>query len=193
VTSPNPVTGVCPATLSAMSVSGSISSTRATSVTYHWARSDGTSSGSVTKSVAAGGSVPASDSVTPTSGNFEIGDTLTVTSPSSHSATAKVAVQCSPVLTVSSPGDQSASDGIAITPFTVPVSGGNGSYNFSISGASWASIDSSGTVTGTPPVFSDANCIRTPYDVTVTVTDTEAQPQSKQVMFTITSSSQCIQ
>jgi hypothetical protein len=54
------------------------------------------------------------------------------------------------------------------------------------------SIDSTGTVTGTPPVI-DANCARTPYSVTVTVSDTEAQPQSQSVTFTITSSSQCIQ
>jgi serine/threonine-protein kinase len=191
-TSPNPVTGVCPATLSAMTVNGTISSDRATTVTYHWARSNGTSSGSATRSVPAGGSVGVTDSVTPASGNWEIADTLMVTAPSSHSSSAKVAVQCSPVLTVSNPGTQSANEGSPITPISVGVSGGNGSYQFSLpSGPSWLSISSSGTITGTPPT-TDSNCVTNSFGVTVTVSDTESPAQSKSVTFTINVASLCI-
>ena len=164
-------------------------------MTYHWARSQGGNSGSATVSVPAGGSVGVSDSVTPASNNWEIGDTLTVTSPSSHSATAKVAFQCSfPALSASNSGSESASEGAAIKPVTVTASGGNNSYQFSLSGPSWMSLTSSGstaTITGTPPL-TDSNCARTPYTATVTVTDTEASPQTASTSFTITALSTCL-
>jgi serine/threonine-protein kinase len=193
VTSPNPVSGTCPATLPAMTVNGAISSNRAATVTYHWARSNGTSSGPATASVPAGGSVGVSDSVSPASNNWEIGDTLTVTSPSGHSATAKIAVQCSyPTLSASNSGSESANGGgQPITPVTVSASGGNGSYRFSLSGPSWLSITSSGssaTVSGTPPNNNSTVCFN---DVTVTVTDTEASRQTASTQFTITVSSAC--
>jgi eukaryotic-like serine/threonine-protein kinase len=193
VTSPNPVSGVCPATLPAMTARGTISADRATSVTYHWARSNGTSSAAVTKSVAAGGSVSVSDSVTPASDNWEIGDTLTVTAPSGHSATAKLAVQCSPVMTVSNPGNQSVNEGSGIK-VPVTASGGNGTYRFSLSGPSWMSLSTSGattTVIGTAP-STDTSCGHTTdFLVTVTVTDTEASPQTKPVSFTVTAVNFC--
>jgi eukaryotic-like serine/threonine-protein kinase len=150
VTSPGPVSGTCPATLPAMTASGTISSDRATTVTYHWARSNGTSSGSATKSVAAGGSVGVSDSVTPASNNWEIGDTLTVTSPSSHSATAKLDVQCSySALSLTNPGtvfpnvDQPYS-------LTLTFGGGNGHYNWSASNLPAGLGISDGVISGTP-------------------------------------------
>jgi ribosomal 50S subunit-recycling heat shock protein len=178
-----------------MTARGTISSDRATTVTYHWARSNGTSSAAVSKSVAAGGNVSVSDSVTPASRNWEIGDTLTVTSPSSHSATAKLAVQCSPVLAISNPGDQTVEEGSAIK-VAVTASGGNGSYKFSwSSGASWMSLSASGataTVTGTAP-FTDSRCGSQPsVTVTVTVTDTEASAQTKSVSFTVTPTITCV-
>jgi hypothetical protein len=178
-----------------MTARGAISADRATTVTYHWARSDGTSSGSATRSVAAGGSASVSDSVTPASNNWEIGDTLTVTAPSSHSATAKLAFQCSfPALSASNSGSESANEGSPMAAVTVTASGGNGSYQFSLSGPSWMSLSASGstaTVTGTPP-FTDSNCARTPYTATVTVTDTEASAQTASTSFTITALSTCL-
>jgi hypothetical protein len=144
--------------------------------------------------VAAGGSVSVSDSVTPTSGNFEIGDTLTVTAPSSHSATAKVATQCSPVLAASNSGDQSVNEGDSVKA-TVTASGGNRTYKFSPpSGADWLSLSSSGataTITGTAP-GTDSNCgHQTVYTVTVTVTDSETSPQTASTSFTITTTNFC--
>jgi eukaryotic-like serine/threonine-protein kinase len=193
-TSPNPVTGRCPATLSAMTANGTISANRATTVTYHWARSNGTSSAAVTKSVAAGGSVSATDSVTPASSNWEIGDTLTVTAPSSHSATAKLSVQCTRALAASNSGDQAVNEGDSVKA-TITASGGNGTYNFSPpSGADWLSLSSSGataTITGTAP-GTDSNCgHQTVYTVTVTVTDSETSPQKASTSFTITTTNFC--
>jgi serine/threonine-protein kinase len=170
VTSPGPVSGTCPATLPAMTASGVISADRATTVTYHWARSDGTSSGSATKSVPAGGSVSATDSVTPASNNWEIGDTLTVTAPSSHSATAKLAVNCSyPALAIGNPGDHSVTVGNFIS-FPVSATGGDGHYTYT-----WSSPRNNlpkgvginaatGEISGTPTVAAA-------YILIVTVTD----------------------
>ena len=147
----------------------------------------------VSKSVAAGGSVGVSDSVTPASDNWEIGDTLTVTAPSSHSAAAKLAVQCSPVMAVSNPGNQSVNEGSDIK-VPVTASGGNGAYRFSLSGPSWMSLSTSGattTVIGTAP-FTDTSCGHTTdFAVTVTVTDTEASAQTKSASFTVTAVNFC--
>ena len=54
---PAAVTGTCPAVLPTLTVPGTISSNRATTVTYHWARSNGTSTGSTQVAIPAGGSV----------------------------------------------------------------------------------------------------------------------------------------
>src|SRR5207248_3203853 len=100
---------------------------------------------------------------------WEIGDTLTVTAPSSHSATAKLAVQCSPVLTISNPGNQSVNEGSGFKS-TVTASGGNGTYRFSGSGPAWMTFSASGatlTISGTAP-STDTRCgTTTDYPVTV--------------------------
>ena len=91
-TSPAAVSGTCPAALPSLTVPGTISSNRATTVTYHWARSNGTSTGAKQVAIAAGGSVSVPDSVTAASNQWSITDTLEVTSPSAHSAAATISV-----------------------------------------------------------------------------------------------------
>ena len=53
-TNPAAVTGTCPAALPTLTVPGTISSNRAATVTYHWARSNGTSTGAAQAEIAAG-------------------------------------------------------------------------------------------------------------------------------------------
>jgi eukaryotic-like serine/threonine-protein kinase len=180
VTSPNPVSGTCPATLPAITVNGTISSDRATTVTYHWARSDGSSSGSGTKSVPAGGSVAVSDSVTPKSNNWEIGDTLTVTSPSSHSATAKVSVQCTPRLLVTTTSLPTAVFDQTGYSAQLNATGGDGKYTWSCSGLpTRLTCSSSGAigslVSGQPGT----------YTVNVIVTDGAGRTARAQLSLTI--------
>ncbi len=91
---PAAVSGTCPAALPSLTVPGTISSDRATTVTYHWARSNETSTGATQVEIPAGGTVSVPDSVTAASNQWEITDTLVVTSPSAHSASATVSVQC---------------------------------------------------------------------------------------------------
>jgi hypothetical protein len=165
-----------------MTVSGTISSNRASKVTYHWARSNGTSSGSATASVPAGGSVGVSDSVTPASNNWEIGDTLTVTSPSGHSATAKVAVQCSyPALTLGNPGTVFPTIGLT---YSLPLKfgGGNGHYNWSASNLPPGLGIRGGVISGTPTTTGR-------FIVVVTLSDTAGTP-SVSVQFIIDPQSQ---
>ena len=175
---PAAVTGTCPAALPTLAVPGTISSNRATTVTYHWARSNGTSTGSAQAAIPAGGTANVQDSVTAASNQWQITDTLVVTSPSAHSASATVSVACSyPTLTMTNPGTQLIPLG---EPFSLSLtpSGGNGPYSWSGADLPPGLSVSGGVITGTPT---------TPgrFQVTITVTDTEASPQSFSVRFII--------
>ncbi len=177
-TNPAAVTGTCPAALPTLTVPGTISSNRATTVTYHWARSNGTSTGAAQAEIAAGGTVNVADSVTAASNQWQITDTLEVTSPSAHSASATVSVACSyPTLTMTNPGTQLIQ---LDAPFTLSLtpSGGNGSYNWSGTGLPPGLSVSGGVITGSPTMEGR-------FRVTITVTDTEASPQSFSVSFII--------
>jgi serine/threonine-protein kinase len=175
------VSGTCPAVLPTLTVPGTISSDRATTVTYHWARSNATSTGSAQVAIPAGGTVSVPDSVTAASNQWQITDTLVVTGPSAHSAAAKVSVGCDyPTLTIPNPGAQEPDIGDPFS-LTLTPSGGNGPYKWSEAGALPAGLSfSGGVITGTPTTET-----RLPVSITVTVTDTEATPQSYSVSFTI--------
>jgi eukaryotic-like serine/threonine-protein kinase len=176
---PAAVTGTCPAELPSLTVPGTISSDRATTVTYHWARSNQTSTGPTQVEIPAGGSVSVPDSVTAASNQWEITDTLVVTSPSAHSASANVSVQCDyPTLTMANPGTQQPQVGQPYTLSLTP-SGGSGRYNWSETGALAPGLSfSGGVITGTPTTEGR-------FPVKITVTDTEASPQSASVSFII--------
>ena len=179
-TNPAAVTGTCPAALPKLTVPGTISSNRATTVTYHWARSNGTSTGPAQAAIAAGGTVNVGDSLTAASNQWQITDTLVVTSPSAHSASATVSVACSyPTLTMTNPG-QLVQPPLG-EPYTLSLtaSGGNGPYHWSEIGTLPPGLSfSGGVITGIPT---------TPgrFHVTIAVTDTEATPQSASESFTI--------
>jgi len=148
-------------------------------VTYHWARSDGTNTGAAQAKIPVGGTVSVLDSVTPGSNQWEIADSLVVTSPSSHSAGTKVAVQCSyPTLTLTNPGTQSPVVGRSFT-LSLQLSGSNNPYSWSESGALPPGLSfSDGVISGTPTQNGS-------YQVTITVTDNEASPQTASVTFSI--------
>jgi hypothetical protein len=178
--SPANVSGACPATLSGLTVPGTISSNRAVTVTYHWARSDQTSTGQAEVNIPAGGTVSVPDSVTAASNQWEISDTLLVTSPSAHSASTKVAVQCSySTLTLVNPGTQFPTVGQSF-PLSLKLSGGNGPYTWSVTGTLPPGLSfSNGAFSGIPTQSGQR------YPVTVSVTDNEATPQTQSVSFII--------
>jgi eukaryotic-like serine/threonine-protein kinase len=177
---PAAVSGTCPAELPSLTVPGTISSDRATTVTYHWARSNQTSTGSAQVEIPAGGSVSVPDSVTAASNQWQITDTLVVTSPSAHSASAKVSVQCDyPTLTVTNPGTLVQPEVGAPYTLTLTASGGSGRYHWSQTGTLAPGLSfSGGVITGTPTTEGR-------FRVTITVTDTEASPQSASASFII--------
>jgi eukaryotic-like serine/threonine-protein kinase len=176
---PAAVSGTCPAELPSLTVPGTISSDRATTVTYHWARSNQTSTGPTQVKIPAGGTVSVPDSVTAASNQWEITDTLVVTSPSAHSAGANVSVQCDyPTLTMTNPGTQQPQIDVPFSLSLTP-SGGSGPYNWSETGTPPPGLSfSGGVLTGTPAAEGR-------FRVTITVTDTEATPQSASVSFII--------
>jgi serine/threonine protein kinase len=173
------VSGTCPAGLPSLTVPGTISSNRATTVTYHWTRSNQTSTGPAQVKIPAGGTVSVPDSVTATSNQWEISDTLVVTSPSAHSAGAKVSVECDyPTLTLTNPGTQQPQVDVPFSLSLTP-SGGGSPYNWSETGTLPPGLSfSGGVITGTPTTEGR-------FLVTITVTDTEASPQSASVSFII--------
>jgi hypothetical protein len=129
--------------------------------------------------IPAGGTVSVQDSVTAASNQWEISDTLVVTSPSAHSASAKVSVQCDyPTLTMANPGTQQPQ---VDEPFSLSLtpSGGASPYSWSETGTLPPGLSfSDGAITGTPTTQGR-------FLVTITVTDTEASPQSASVSFII--------
>jgi serine/threonine-protein kinase len=152
-------------------VTAAISASRSTLVTYHWSSGKG---GTVT---AGPGGVGVSDSVTSGSPPWSGSDTLTVTSPSSKSASINLSSTCRYLtLSVSNPGSQNATLGV---PFSLQIqaSGGDGHYTFSWSSprnnlpAGLSINPSTGLISGTPQ---NAEV----YILIVTVTDGEAKPQS---------------
>jgi len=173
------VSGTCPAELPSLTVPGTISSNRATTVTYHWARSNGTSTGATQVKIPAGGTVSVPDSATAASNQWSITDTLMVTSPSAHSASAKVSVACSyPTLTLANPGTQQPQVDVPFSMSLTP-SGGGSPYNWSETGTLPPGLSfSGGVISGTPTTEGR-------FLVTITVTDTEASPQSASVSFII--------
>jgi eukaryotic-like serine/threonine-protein kinase len=173
------VSGTCPAELPSLTVPGTISSNRATTVTYHWARSNGTSTGAAQVEIPAGGTVSVPDSATAASNQWSITDTLMVTSPSAHSAGAKVSVACSyPTLTMTNPGTQQPQVDVPFSLSLAP-SGGGSPYNWSETGTLPPGLSfSGGVISGTPTTEGR-------FFVTITVTDTEASPQSASVSFII--------
>jgi eukaryotic-like serine/threonine-protein kinase len=173
------VSGMCPAALPTLAVPGTISSDRATTVSYHWARSNQTATGPAQVQIPAGGTVNVADSVTAASNQWEISDTLVVTSPSAHSAGTKVSVACSyPTLTMTNPGTQQPTIGLPFSLSLTP-SGGSGPYNWSATGTLAPGLTfSGGAITGTPTTEGR-------FLVTITVTDTEASPQTASVSFII--------
>jgi hypothetical protein len=171
-------------------VNGTIIASQTTTVTYSWS-----SGGGGTIQVGPGG-VTVHGKVASGSPPWNGSDTLSVTSPVTESASINLSTTCSFLaVSASNSGSEGGSEDVAITPVTIFASGGNGSYQFSLSGPGWMSLSASGssaTVTGTPPA-TDGNCTSTNYNATVTVTDTEASPQSAQTSFSVRVSTRCIQ
>jgi hypothetical protein len=99
----SPATFACGAARPGFTITGAIGASLASPVTYHWVRSNGTSTGSSTVSVGNGGTADVTDHLTPTADTWSGSDTLDITSPVVLSRSISVSLHCtgSTVLAVS--------------------------------------------------------------------------------------------
>jgi tRNA A-37 threonylcarbamoyl transferase component Bud32 len=158
-TSPSCIDGSAPT----FTVTGTITASRATSVTYQW------SSGAGGTAQAGPGGTTVQDTVAAASLTWSSTDTLTVTAPSSASRSIKLSVTCVyPALQLNA------------TPSPLPTAFGGGEYSAQVQGASGGDGEYTWSATGLPAGLSmssgglisgvvDANSGT--YTVTVTITD----------------------
>ncbi len=168
----SPASYACGASPPAFTITGAISATLATSVTYHWVRSNGTSTGAATVSVGTAGTADVTDHFTP-AGN-SASDTLDITSPVTLSKTITLDSACtgSHVLTVSAVEDSASSNGNSeVVNYTVTVTTvGTGKVHLS-----WTTSESlSSTAQGTQDVNTSSVTLsgKTSYTETFTGTFT---------------------
>jgi tRNA A-37 threonylcarbamoyl transferase component Bud32 len=176
----SPVSTGCLSAAPTFSLTGRVSSNQAATITYTWKRSNGTTSGSHTASVAKGGSVTVTDSVTAASTSWKGSDTLEVTSPVAASSSLPLSVTCAyPAVSVSPAsggtlptGTTNTAYSAKVTSLVTPSGGDGGPYTWTASGLpAGLSISSAGVISGTPTTATDGA-------VTVTVTATDKHGDS---------------
>lgn len=120
----SPATFPCGAAIPGFTVTGAITATQAADVTYHWARSNGSTTAAATFSIAAGQTVDVSDLWTPSASPFNGTDTLDITAPTAVSTPIPLALSCtgSHVTGISiSAGTPDFGDGSATDTFIVTI------------------------------------------------------------------------
>jgi eukaryotic-like serine/threonine-protein kinase len=120
----SPATYPCGAAIPGFTVTGAITSNQFASVTYHWVRSNGSTTGSATVSVGAGQTVNVSDQWNPGASPFNGSDTLDITAPVVQSMPISLALSCtgSHVTGISiSAGPPNFGDGSGTATFVVTI------------------------------------------------------------------------
>jgi serine/threonine-protein kinase len=175
----SPVTGSCGQAAPAITVQASLTSTAATTVTYHWSRSVGTSTAPQTVNVTTEGATVSDDIVMETSSAFNITDTLEVTSPNAASRSISLSYSCTfPKLAIQNDGLPSAQEGSDYSQ-GLSATGGDDNYHWSASGLPAGLSLNGATIGGTPAAGGS-------FPVTVTVTDGESPtPQTASATFTL--------
>jgi hypothetical protein len=91
---PSPASFTCGSPRPGFAITGAITASRATPVTYHWVRSDGTSTSPATVTIGTGQTSDVTDSWTPPADNYSGSDTLDITSPVSQSTSIPLSLSC---------------------------------------------------------------------------------------------------
>jgi hypothetical protein len=91
---PSPVSFACGSPRPGFTITGAITASRASTLTYHWVRTDGTSTGSQTISIGAGQTGNVTDSWTPPADNYSGSDALDITSPVSQMSPTPISLAC---------------------------------------------------------------------------------------------------
>jgi hypothetical protein len=176
----SPVTGSCGDAAPMITVQASLASTAATTVTYHWSRSVGTTTTPQTVDVTTEGATVTDDIVMETANSWNVTDTLNVTAPDTVSKSISLSYSCSfPNLAIENEGLQTAQEGSEYPSQALSATGGDGTYKWSASGLPDGLSLNGDTITGTPTQSGR-------FPVTVTVTDGESPtPQTASKTLTL--------
>jgi Protein kinase domain len=139
----SPASFKCGSARPGFTITGTISATLATKVTYHWVRSNGTSTGSSTVSIGNHGTQDVTDHLTPSADKWSGGDTLDITSPVVLSRSISVSVSCTGSSVIA----------VSVTPGPPPTFTGNTepiSYVISVTTSGTAAVNVSWTAWESP-------------------------------------------
>jgi eukaryotic-like serine/threonine-protein kinase len=201
---PSPASFTCGSPRPGFTVTGAITASRATPVTYHWVRSDGSSTAPATVSIGTGQTRDVTDFWTPPADDYSGSDTLDVTSPVSQSTSIPLRLSCTGTHVldvVINQGSASVSGDTGSIPYSVTVTtAGTGPVRFdwatSLDPASGSAGESSGmqTLSGhtsyTIPLtgsFPDGNgCFgAASFVLNVTATGTDGEGVSRSSDYTL--------
>ena len=182
----SPATFACGAARPGFTITGTVAASRATAVTYHWARSDGTRTASVTDSIGAGHTATVTDFWRPPADDFSGQDDLIITAPVRQQQSVPVRVSCTgshvtgvtvgagtPTSAVATRSDSRAlsasHNGKVSIAYTITVTTeGTGAVQFS-----WVtSVNPNGPQTGSQDVSSGSETLSGHTSYTVQVTGT---------------------
>ncbi|HUN31627.1 MAG TPA: protein kinase [Trebonia sp.] len=165
----------CGGSAPTFTLTGTVSSTQATTISYTWKRSNGTSS-SGTAHVGAGSSVTLHDSLAAASTSWKGSDALDVTSPAAASSSLPLSVTCTyPAVAVSVSTPPDGLVGATYEAAAPSASGGDGGpYTWSATGLppGLTISSSTGTISGTPSTQGN-------YSVTISAKDAHGDTGSK--------------
>jgi serine/threonine-protein kinase len=161
--SPDSVT--CSAAPPTFTLTGSILSDQPLSVTYHWARSDGTTTSPATVRLKAGTASDVTDLFTPPFDSFSGSDSLDITTPVHISQTLPIDLTCTyPAISISG----TIPSGTVGTPYAganVSATGGKPPYAWTANGLpTGLAMSSDGTIRGTPTASGTFTAIVTASD-----------------------------
>jgi hypothetical protein len=175
--SPDAVT--CGGTGPTFTLTGTVTASRATTISYTWKRSNGTSS-SGSAQVGANGSVTLHDTLAAASTSWNGSDALDVTSPVTESSSLPLSVSCTyPAISISTSSLPASGDVNDSYAGTLSATGGDGGpYTWTATGLPPGLSLSGDQVTGTPTTAGG-------YSVTITVKDSHGDTASQASMITI--------
>jgi serine/threonine-protein kinase len=175
--SPDAVT--CGASAPTFALTGMVTSSKATTISYTWKRSNGTSS-SGTATIGANATIALHDSVAAASTSWKGSDALEVTSPVTESSSLPLSVSCTyPAISISTGSLPSTGDVGESYTGTLSASGGDGGpYTWTAAGLPPGLSVSGDQVTGTPTTDGS-------YSVTITVKDAHGDSASQASTITI--------
>lgn len=175
----SPVTTTCGGAQT-FTVTANLAARATVTATYHWSRSDGTSTTPATVSVSPAGAT-VTDQVTSSGTSWKLTDTIDVTAPSVTSQSISLSHSCTyPTLSIQTSELPSAQVGTSYLEDVV-ATGGDGNYTWSASSLPpGLTLSSGGTISGTPTKGGQ-------YPVSLTVKDGESPtPQTATGTVTIT-------